>query len=340
MFFLADICTNPDFLRVIYFGKKILNVGFIIMPIGLIIMLIIDVFKMMTASDEKNDKKSMKTIVTRIIFAVLLFFVPTIVSAVMNLVDNGDSYVSCITNANMETINKLDKEKPSTGNNSTGTGNSNGTGNTTGNDGSSSGNNGVGRDENDTPQSNGFINYGTGTENDYFAPVQNVSYTKGNFSGTSTCKNGNVSHDLKGVKEGTPIYAGMDGEALFYQTYCSTTKQLHGYGNLVKLTGKDGTYILYAHLERFPDNVIKQSNTNIVTASCPKKGSTPPCPTNSCSGNNVKNEIITLSVKKGDLIGYLGNTGNSTGAHLHVEIHPKGAQNNCVIDPWKAFGMK
>ena len=43
------------------------------------------------------------------------------------------------------------------------------------------------------------------------------------------------------------------------------------------------------------------------------------------------------NVKKGDLIGYLGNTGNSTGPHLHIEIHKGGS---CIEDPYAAFGMR
>lgn len=317
MYFLANICENPDFLRVIYFGIRILRIVFLIVPIALIVLITMDVFKMITASDDKDTKKGNKTIITRLIFAVLMFFVPTIVSAVMNLLSTSginSDYIKCLENASsLEKINKLENS---------------GGGNTNVNNGS-----GKEEEESDNESS-------TTTEHQYFAPIQGISYNKGSYSNTPGCSNDKVYHDISGVAEGTPIYAGMNGEAWFYQNYCSTNNELYSYGNVVRLTGNDGTYIIYAHLQKFPDEVTKASTNDVITKTCPKKSSSSgPCPASSCGGDIKQNTIIRKQVKKGDIIGYLGNTGNSTGAHLHVEIHTQG-KKLCVENPWKSFGME
>ncbi|MBW8173756.1 M23 family metallopeptidase [Ornithinimicrobium sp. Arc0846-15] len=69
-----------------------------------------------------------------------------------------------------------------------------------------------------------------------------------------------------------------------------------GLGNHVKIVLEDGTLIVYGHM---------------------------------VSGTvEVGDEVMP-----GDLVGYLGNTGNSTGPHLHFEVRPGGTAESDPIDP-------
>ncbi|MET7305024.1 M23 family metallopeptidase [Embleya sp. NPDC005575] len=76
----------------------------------------------------------------------------------------------------------------------------------------------------------------------------------------------------------TPVVAVMDGVV---RTQFNTA-----YGNMVILTGKDGTETWYCHLTRA--------------------------------------KVRSGPVKAGDVIAYSGDTGNSTGPHLHFEVRPGG----------------
>lgn len=77
--------------------------------------------------------------------------------------------------------------------------------------------------------------------------------------------------------------------------YKSNDNTGNSYGNFIKIKHENGYYTLYAHL---------------------KYNSIP-----------VK---IGDKVKRGDVIGYMGNTGHSLGAHLHFEVRNK---NDIKIDP-------
>jgi len=99
--------------------------------------------------------------------------------------------------------------------------------------------------------------------------------------------------DLRGAV-GTPVYAAEDGTARWVQKWDGKTKTGNmSYGNAVILLhnnyqgGKLET--VYAHLNALN---VKQGQT----------------------------------VKEGDIIGWVGNTGNSFGAHLHFEVRYKGVK--------------
>jgi murein DD-endopeptidase MepM/ murein hydrolase activator NlpD len=71
------------------------------------------------------------------------------------------------------------------------------------------------------------------------------------------------------------------------------------YGNLTTMTLDDGTEIWYGHQTGY------------------------------ASGLSVGDEV-----SQGDVIGYVGSTGNSTGPHVHIEVRPGGGD---PVDPAPAF---
>lgn len=61
----------------------------IVIPIGLIIYGTIDLGKAVIASDEKEVKAAQSRLIKRFIYAALIFFVTTLVSALMGIVATG-----------------------------------------------------------------------------------------------------------------------------------------------------------------------------------------------------------------------------------------------------------
>jgi len=91
---------------------------------------------------------------------------------------------------------------------------------------------------------------------------------------------------------GTPIYAVRTGRISKQQITFKGSLA----GNALWLTTANGTYYFYAHLKAFANGI--------------RPGS---------------------SVKAGDLIGYVGMTGNAPVPHLHFEVHPGGGP---PVDPY------
>ncbi|MCX6786383.1 MAG: M23 family metallopeptidase [Candidatus Kaiserbacteria bacterium] len=95
-----------------------------------------------------------------------------------------------------------------------------------------------------------------------------------------------------GAARGTPIHAAADGTIIIAR---SNGGWNGGYGNYVVITHENGTQTLYGHM------------THAIVSS-------------------------GQSVSSGQVIGYVGSTGESTGPHLHFEV--RGATNpfrNCRV---------
>jgi len=115
-----DACTNPDILKVIYFFQLMLDIVKIIIPIGLIIMGMIDFSKSVITNDESAQKKNVSIFIKRIIYAVLIFIVPWIVEVIMIWLGNITekvNFTDCLENTeyieHYENLN-INKEEQNT----------------------------------------------------------------------------------------------------------------------------------------------------------------------------------------------------------------------------------
>lgn len=107
--------------------------------------------------------------------------------------------------------------------------------------------------------------------------------------------------DLGGVPDGTPIYAGKAGVVVKTVNNISVNGTGTGCGNMVRIKHNDGYQTEYCHM--YPNSVVV----------------------------NVGDEV-----SQGQQIGGVGNTGNSTGTHLHIGVlDPSGN----YIDPTTVFDL-
>lgn len=98
MFFLAGVCGDDTVLRVMGIVKLVMRVICIVVPIVLILLGTIDLFKAVTSSKDEEIKKKQQTLIKRVIAAVIVFLVPTIVTVLMNLI-GVDEWKTCWNNA-------------------------------------------------------------------------------------------------------------------------------------------------------------------------------------------------------------------------------------------------
>ena len=115
--------------------------------------------------------------------------------------------------------------------------------------------------------------------------------------------------------QGTPVYATFSGTAVYYQAYTTINgvNYLTSFGNHVWITSSDGIYkAVYAHLNSF-----EGFSLTIPSSQTQKK-----------SGSTGKITIGSKNVQEGDLLGYVGTTGNSTGNHLHFGLKVNGTYVN------------
>ncbi len=119
MYFLLEACENATILRIIYFGYIILQLVFTLLPIGLIVMLLVDFSKAVVMANDDKALKSTKIVTKRIIYAIIVFAIPWIVNVLMTILSSsglavGEDYMTCINNARSGDFSYYDKLEDNT----------------------------------------------------------------------------------------------------------------------------------------------------------------------------------------------------------------------------------
>ncbi len=148
-------------------------------------------------------------------------------------------------------------------------------------------------------------------DTDYFRSPLNIPLRlAGNF-GEIRSNHFHAGIDIKIPYIGVPIYAVADG-------YISRIRvSAGGYGNALYIDHPNGLRTVYGHMEKFEQKI--QSYAKQVQYRQNKFELTEYPDTN------------LFAVKKGELIGYAGNSGYSAGPHLHFEI--RDAKEDVPINP-------
>lgn len=114
IFFSIDFCSEPTFLGVIFFIKQLLKIAWILIPIGLIVMAMVDLAKSVLANGTDEMAKNGKVLIKRVLVCLSLYLIPTFVNFVINLMGDGvldSDFVSCYQKANLNTIFQLSSNK-------------------------------------------------------------------------------------------------------------------------------------------------------------------------------------------------------------------------------------
>jgi hypothetical protein len=141
----------------------------------------------------------------------------------------------------------------------------------------------------------------------FYPPLDIPLYLTGNFG---ELRSGHFHSGLDFKTQGVigkKVYSIDDG-------YVSRIKiQTSGYGNSIYITHPGGLTSVYGHLERFNDSIARyvkkyqyQKRTHTL---------------------DIYPDKELFRIKKGDLIAFSGNTGGSSGPHLHFELRGTSSQH-------------
>ena len=109
MITFLEMCKEPGTLKVIQFIKILLNIVFTVIPIAIILLGNIDIFKNITSGKEETSSKNTSILIKRIINCVIIFLIPTIINITFDILEEVNlEYATCWTNADAKTIKTIE----------------------------------------------------------------------------------------------------------------------------------------------------------------------------------------------------------------------------------------
>lgn len=91
----GTFCGDAAVSNIMYLLGVVVAVIRIAVPIILIVIGMVDLVKALTSQDDKQIKSATSLIVKRVVIAIAIFLVPTVVRLVMNLISQNE-YQQCI----------------------------------------------------------------------------------------------------------------------------------------------------------------------------------------------------------------------------------------------------
>ena len=150
------------------------------------------------------------------------------------------------------------------------------------------------------------INFLISQEIDFHSPIDAPFDLSGTFGEFRSRFHTGIDFKSRGV-QGQKIFSIEDGFVSRIEV------NNYGYGKVLYIDHPNGYTSVYAHLRNFSPELNKYIKSELYKSQ-----------TNSIKKFPKKNE---LTIRKGSVIGYSGNTGRSFGPHLHFEIRETENQN-------------
>ncbi len=105
---LLDIVCDENLSSVLAVVKFIINIVKLAIPIILVVLATFDLAKVVTNSkgDDSETKKAVKTLVTRIIYGIIIYFVPLIITWLFTSINIGgiSDVMKCYDEAQLKSL--------------------------------------------------------------------------------------------------------------------------------------------------------------------------------------------------------------------------------------------